>query len=84
MVSANIVDEDGLYVANPAAGDALDFELQPVYFDADVEIENVVSGFTTKKIGGVDKKVVAVEEDPRLRAGRAAGHSDQQRRRSEI
>jgi hypothetical protein len=59
MVSASIVNEDGLYVPNPAAGDALDFELQPVYLDADVEIENVVSGFTTKKIDGVDKKVVA-------------------------
>ena len=59
MVSADIVNEDGLYVPNPAAGDALDFELQPVYLDADVELENVVSGFTTKKIDGVDKKVVA-------------------------
>ena len=58
MVSSNIVNEDGLYVPNPAAGDALGFELQPVYFDADVEIENVVSGFTTKKIAGSDKKVV--------------------------
>ena len=58
MVSAKVVDADGLFVDNPAAGDALGFELQPVYFDADVEIENVVSGFTTKKIGGSDKKVV--------------------------
>jgi len=58
MVSEKVVDADGLFVDNPAAGDALDFELQPVYLDADVEIENVVSGFTTKKIGGMDKKVV--------------------------
>ena len=59
MVSPNIVNENGIYVPNPAAGDALDFELQPVYLDADVEIENVLAGFTTKKIDGVDKKVVA-------------------------
>ena len=58
MVSAKVVDADGLFVDNPAAGDALDYELQPVYLDADVEIENVVSGFTTKKIAGSDKKVV--------------------------
>ena len=58
MVAAEIVNEDGLFVPNPAADDSLGFELQPVYFDADVEIENVVSGFTTKKIGGIDKKVV--------------------------
>ena len=58
MVSANIVNEDGLYVPNPAAGGTLDFELQPVYLDADIEIENLVSGFVTKKIDGADKKVV--------------------------
>lgn len=58
MVSAKMVDEDGLYVDNPAAGDALSYELQPVYFDTDVEIENVVSGFVTKKIGGIDRTVV--------------------------
>lgn len=58
MVSAKMVDEDGLFVDNPAPGGALEFELQPVYFDADVDIENVVSGFTTKKIGGIDRNVV--------------------------
>lgn len=58
MVSAKMVDEDGLYVDNPAPGGALGYELQPVYFDTDVEIENVVSGFVTKTIGGVDRKVV--------------------------
>jgi hypothetical protein len=58
MVSANIVNEDGLYVPNPAADGSLDYELQPVYLDADIEIENVVSGFVTKKIDGADKKVV--------------------------
>ena len=34
------------------------YELQPVYFTADVEIENPVTGFITKKAGGVDRKVV--------------------------
>src|SRR6185369_6134916 len=34
------------------------YELQPVYFTADVEIENPVTGFSTKKAGGVDRKVV--------------------------
>jgi hypothetical protein len=58
MLAPDIVNEDGLFVPNPAADDLLGFELQPVYFDADVEIENVVSGFTTKKIAGSDKKVV--------------------------
>jgi hypothetical protein len=58
MVADKIVDENGLFVDNPAPGDALAFELQPVYFDADVEIDNVLSGFTTKKIGGVDRTVV--------------------------
>ena len=56
MVSANVVNEDGLFVPNPSG--SLGFELQPVYFDTDVEIEGVVSGFATKKIGGIDKKVV--------------------------
>ncbi|HET6889989.1 MAG TPA: hypothetical protein VFH31_02710, partial [Pyrinomonadaceae bacterium] len=35
-----------------------EYELQPVYFDADVEIENPVSGFVTKEINGQVKKVV--------------------------
>ncbi len=58
MVSGKIVDENGLYVNNPDPGDLLKYRLQPVYFDADIEIENTVSGFTTKKINGSDKNVV--------------------------
>jgi hypothetical protein len=58
MVSANIVDENGLYVPNPDPGDLLEYELQPVYFDADIEIDGLVAGFTVKKIDGQDKKVV--------------------------
>jgi hypothetical protein len=33
-------------------------ELQPVFFDADVEIEGVVSGFVTKAAGGQERKLV--------------------------
>jgi hypothetical protein len=58
MVSPKIVDDAGLYVDNPDPADALAFQLQPVYFDADIEIDNVVAGFATKKIGGVDRNVV--------------------------
>ena len=43
-----IVDDDGLYIPN-RRDDSLEFDLQPVFFDADVEIENAVSGFITKK-----------------------------------
>ena len=35
-----------------------DFELQPVYFNADVEIADPISGFVTKVIDGVEKKLV--------------------------
>ena len=35
-----------------------EYELQPVYFNADVEIENPVSGFVTKEINGQPKKLV--------------------------
>ncbi len=34
-----------------------DFELQPVFFSADVEIENPVSGYITKTINGVERKI---------------------------
>ncbi|MFK7772106.1 MAG: hypothetical protein AB8F94_08195 [Saprospiraceae bacterium] len=58
MISQKIVDENGLYVDNPVAGDILDFKLQPVYFDADIDIENPTTGFNNKIINGVDKKLV--------------------------
>lgn len=35
-----------------------DFELQPVFFNADIEIENAISGFNTKDVGGQQKKLV--------------------------
>jgi hypothetical protein len=60
MTSKMIVDDkDGLYVENPDASDNLGYELQPVYFDADVDVENAVAGFTSKKIRGVDRKLVS-------------------------
>ncbi len=59
MVSAKIVSGDGLLIDNPDPGDALSYELQPVYFDADIEIEDVVSGFNSQKIRGTERKLVA-------------------------
>lgn len=59
MTSPKIVDGDGLYVDNPAADDALNYRLQPVYFDADIEIEDTTAGFVEKTIDGKKKNVVA-------------------------
>ncbi len=53
----SIINEAGEEMPNPA-GTNFDFELQPVFFDADVEIENVISGFTSKKGSGLQKKRV--------------------------
>lgn len=53
------VDEDlGQEFNVPGPNQPSKYELQPVYFNADVEIENPVSGYVSKQIGGVDKKVV--------------------------
>jgi len=53
------VDEDlGQEFNVPGPNQPSDYELQPVYFNADVEIENPVSGYVLKQIGGVEKKVV--------------------------
>ncbi|MCM3872800.1 MAG: hypothetical protein ND895_19135 [Pyrinomonadaceae bacterium] len=35
-----------------------EYELQPVYFNADVEIENPVTGYVTKEVDGVEKKLI--------------------------
>ncbi|CAN5867244.1 hypothetical protein BH18ACI4_BH18ACI4_06970 [soil metagenome] len=35
-----------------------EYELQPVYFNADAEIENPVSGYVTKEINGKEKKLL--------------------------
>ncbi|MCP4204378.1 MAG: hypothetical protein GY769_20900 [bacterium] len=55
MAADGFVDDEGVYKDQATT---LEYELQPVYFDADVEIENTVTGFTTKKIDGNDKDVV--------------------------
>ncbi len=51
-----IVDENGKEIPNDNR--IFPYELHPVFFDADVEIENPVSGFITKEIGGAEKKLV--------------------------
>lgn len=58
MTSPKIVDGNGLYVDNPEADDSLLYRLQPVYFDADIEIEDATAGFVDKTIDGVPKNVV--------------------------
>ena len=55
MASDGFVDDEGVYKQQPTT---LGYELQPVYFDADVEIENTVSGFTNKTIDGTSRNVV--------------------------
>jgi hypothetical protein len=61
LVSDTVVSDAGLLV-NSAPGDQLAFRFQPVYFDADVEIENAVSGFKIKPIKGSDKPVVPAKK----------------------
>lgn len=53
------VDEDGKEQTNTTK-DALPFgyDLQPVFFNADVEIENPVSGHVTKIVEGQERKLV--------------------------
>lgn len=54
------VDIDGKALINNTGADiSFNYELQPVFFDADVEIENPVSGFASKKIKNQDKRLVA-------------------------
>ena len=58
MTTAKIVSNDGLLVDNPDPNDHLVVSLQPVYFTADVEIENAVSGFNEKNVKGESRKLV--------------------------
>ena len=51
------------------------YDLQPVFFDADIEIENPVSGFVTKEASGAGTETRALETHPRFRAARAARHA---------
>ena len=58
MTSEKYVDDNGDYVDNPAAGQRLEYSLQPVFFDADIDLAGAISGFTRKRIDGVDRDVV--------------------------
>ncbi|MCG6190383.1 hypothetical protein [Maribellus maritimus] len=49
------VDQLGVEINTPKN---YDIELQPVYFDADVEVEGVLSGMVTKPTSDGDKKIV--------------------------
>lgn len=51
-----IVDQDGQDIPND--GRSFPYDLQPVFFNADLEIENPVSGFVTKEIDGKERKLV--------------------------
>jgi hypothetical protein len=51
-----IIDENGREIDND--GRSFTYNLQPVFFNADVEIENPVSGFVTKEIGGKERKLI--------------------------
>ena len=58
MTLRRIVDDGRRLPRQPGSRPPWTSSLQPVYFDADVEIEDTISGFTTKKIDGKDKNVV--------------------------
>ncbi len=52
------VDKNGKELTNTTPSNIdFEFELQPVYFDADVEIENPVSGYVTKNINDIEVQV---------------------------
>ncbi len=57
-----VVDINGKEVPNVPGGTSYGFELQPVYFNADVEIENPVSGFIAAEYGGQQKKLVPAKQ----------------------
>lgn len=58
-VHGKYVDINGKEVDAGTDGTDFPFELQPVYFNADIEIENPVSGFAEKEFaGGVKRKLV--------------------------
>jgi hypothetical protein len=52
-----VINDVGEEVPNPG-GTTFDYELQPVFFNADIEIENPVSGYVTKGVNGQQKKLV--------------------------
>ena len=53
------VDINGQEVENKTGANLpIVYNLQPVFFDADIEIENPVSGFVTKEVSGAQRKLV--------------------------
>lgn len=52
-----IIDGDGRAIPND--GRSFDYDLRPVFFNADIEIENPVSGFVTKTTAGKERKLVS-------------------------
>ncbi|NLO00726.1 MAG: hypothetical protein GX126_00205 [Bacteroidales bacterium] len=50
------VDKDGVFLENTPK--FYDIELQPVYFDADVEVEGLLSGMVSKQTSDGEKKLV--------------------------
>ncbi|HJR08190.1 MAG TPA: hypothetical protein VJ842_13090 [Pyrinomonadaceae bacterium] len=50
--------EEFTFPPSPGQNVPDNYELQPVFFNADVEIENAVSGFAVKNVGGKDRKLV--------------------------
>lgn len=52
------VEGDGSWIQSAPADKQLAFKLQPVFFNADVEIENSVSGHVSATVNGKQKKVV--------------------------
>lgn len=46
----NYINDDGISVPIPAAGVSKDILLQPIYFDADVQIDNVVQGASNGRV----------------------------------
>ena len=51
-----IVDGDGRAIPND--GRSFDYNLVPVFFNADIEIENPISGFITKTTAGKERKLI--------------------------
>ena len=51
-----IIDGDGRAIPND--GRSFPYDLRPVFFNADIEVENPVSGFVTKTTAGKERKLV--------------------------
>lgn len=56
---AEYVNQFGVITQNGNTALSLPVNLQPVFFNADVEIENPLNGYVTKTIDGQEKKLIA-------------------------